>query len=158
MPWRSRSPAETTALARALGESAPEAGGVLVLVGPLGAGKTVFAKGVAEGLGTPRDALASPTFVIAQELSTGRGPRLVHADFYRVESEEELEAAGLLDWLSPGTLLVVEWGDRFPVALPKDRLEVALSPGDGEDERRIAVRAGGPEAERWLARWRRRWR
>ena len=125
------------------------------LGGALGAGKTVFAKGLAEGLGLPEERVTSPTFVIAQELPTPRGPRLVHADWYRVEHAEELDAAGLDDWLAPGTLLVVEWGERFPEALPSDRLEVHLE-AEGESERRITARAGGPEAEALHSCWRAR--
>lgn len=98
------------------------------LAGPLGAGKTTFVKGLAAGLGLAPDAVASPTFVIAHEhaLPAGSGRRLVHVDGYRLADEDELEAAGWSDWLVPGTLVVVEWGDRFPDALPADRLRVAL--------------------------------
>jgi tRNA threonylcarbamoyladenosine biosynthesis protein TsaE len=130
---------------------------VVSLVGPLGAGKTVFAKGVAEGLGIPADALASPTFVIANEVPAPSGLRLVHADLYRVESEGELEAAGLLDWIERGTVLLVEWGDRFAAALPKDHLEVRIEPGPGAGERVLEARAEGPHATGILERWSRRW-
>ncbi|MDX1648871.1 MAG: tRNA (adenosine(37)-N6)-threonylcarbamoyltransferase complex ATPase subunit type 1 TsaE [Myxococcota bacterium] len=159
MPWRSRSPDETRALARALAAcAAPRAKGgavVVTLHGALGAGKTVFAKGLAEGLGVPPERVASPTFVIAQELPTPAGPRLVHADWYRVEDAAELEAAGLSDWLAPGTVLVVEWGERYPEALPTDRLEVRLEAED-EHVRRVEARAGGPEAAAVEACWRER--
>jgi tRNA threonylcarbamoyladenosine biosynthesis protein TsaE len=129
----------------------------VTLIGALGAGKTVFAKGVAEGLGLDPAELASPTFVIAAELPTPAGLRLVHADLYRVESSDELEAAGLLDWLAPATLLLVEWADRFPDALPKDHLEVHLeAPGPGPEARRLEPRAGGPASEALLGRWRQR--
>lgn len=159
MPWRSRSPDETRALARGLAARAAararEAAVVVTLHGALGAGKTVFAKGLAEGLGLPPERVASPTFVIAQELATPAGPRLVHADWYRVEDEAELEAAGLADWLAPGTVLVVEWGERYPDALPADRLEVRLEAEDATT-RRIEARAGGPASERLRAGWRER--
>lgn len=156
MPWRSRSPDETRALARGLaGCAAAQGGGVVILEGALGAGKTVFAKGLAEGLGLTADRVASPTFVIAQELPTPAGLRLVHADWYRVEHAEELEAAGLSDWLAPQTLLAVEWGERFPEALPADRLEVRLAAED-EAGRRIEARAGGTDSEALLACWRKR--
>lgn len=154
MCWTSQSPDETRAFGRSLAESAPPKAGVVTLVGPLGAGKTVFAKGVAQGLGLTADAVSSPTFVLAQELATPRGPRLVHADFYRVESPLELEAAGLHDWLAPETLLLAEWGERFPDELPADRLQVELVPGDTPDERGIRVRTGGVLSREWLARWR----
>jgi tRNA threonylcarbamoyladenosine biosynthesis protein TsaE len=127
---------------------------VVGLIGELGAGKTVFAKGLAEGLGVAEGAVASPTFVIAAELPTPRGLRFVHADLYRVGSEAELEGAGWLDWLGTGTLLVVEWADRLPRALPADRLEVRLSVQAGcAQERDLEARALGPGAEAVLRRW-----
>jgi len=132
------------------------------LVGPLGAGKTEFAKGLAEGLGLDPMLLASPTFVIAGELPVPEGralERLVHADFYRVADPRELEMAGLADWLAPGTLLLAEWADRFPRDLPADRLDVTIERAVGRDplERTIRARpvAGpGSAAERVLGRWR----
>jgi len=157
MRWHSQSPAETRAAAHALAAGLGLDGGVVALLGPLGAGKTLFAKAVAEGLGAPGGASASPTFVIAHELPTPGGLRLVHADFYRVESAAELEAAGLRDWLEPGTLLLVEWGDRFPEALPKDRLEVRLAHGPEAESRQLEARAGGPAAAALLASWSDRW-
>jgi tRNA threonylcarbamoyladenosine biosynthesis protein TsaE len=129
---------------------------VVTLNGPLGAGKTVFAKGLAEGLGVDPAFLASPTFVLASELPLGPGARverLIHADFYRIEEGAELEAAGLDDWLAPGAVLVAEWGERFGAWLPEDRLEVALR-AEGAESRGLRARAGGPESEHALARWR----
>ncbi len=152
MSWTSPSPSDTRALARALADALPDEGLVVVLTGALGSGKTVFAKGLAEGLGIDPGVVASPTFVVANELPWARGI-LVHADFYRVESGAELEARGLHDWLAPGTLLLVEWGERFAEELPEDRLEVTLRPGADPDERRIEVRAGGPRARATLSAW-----
>jgi tRNA threonylcarbamoyladenosine biosynthesis protein TsaE len=150
----SLSPEATREAGRALGEVIDRDGAVIALVGPLGAGKTVFAKGVAEGLGVDPGALASPTFVIAHEYTAPSGRRLVHADCYRVAGEAELEAAGLLDWLEPGSVVLVEWGDRFPQALPSDRLRVELSRPVGDDSRReLSAVASGPAAEALLARW-----
>jgi len=140
------------ALARAVG---PE-GLLVALVGPLGAGKTVFAKGLAEGLGLDPAVVASPTFVIASEYTAPDGRRLAHVDLYRVESAAELEAAGFLDWLEPGVLLAVEWADRLPDALPADRLELRLSRPDAEvsaDSRTLQAKALGAQAEAALARW-----
>jgi tRNA threonylcarbamoyladenosine biosynthesis protein TsaE len=136
MRWRSRSPEETRAAARELAAVLAKSGGAVALLGELGAGKTAFAKGVAEGLGVPPGLVASPTFTIAQELPTAAGLRLVHADLFRVESLAELEAAGFEDWLGPGVLLLVEWADRVPGA------------------RDLEVRAHGRSSEALLARWR----
>ena len=70
------------------------------------------------------------------------------------ESESELEAAGLRDWLAPGALVLVEWADRCPEALPRERLTVRFAPDaeDGEG-RELRVRARGREAEGVLERW-----
>ena len=164
MRWTSRNPAETRALAQALAGSLEAEGGVVGLVGPLGAGKTVFAKGLAEGLGIDGGLVTSPTFVIAGELPLAPGAtveRLVHADFYRVESPLELEMAGLADWLAPGTVLLAEWADRFPQDLPDDRIEVRIDPseiGDPEERAVSAKALGGPgsASARVLGRWRAR--
>ena len=130
------------------------------LIGPLGAGKTEFAKGLAEGLGLPSAALASPTFMIAQDLplpARGGGPRrLVHADCFRLNEPEELEAAGLSDWLAPGTVLLAEWGDRFPESA---RPRAARGPHRGTAGRRARARGAGSRTRRRravLARWRER--
>jgi tRNA threonylcarbamoyladenosine biosynthesis protein TsaE len=153
MSWHSRSPEDTTALGRALAATAPEAGGAVALVGDLGTGKTVLAKGVAAALGIPPERVASPTFVIAHEYPAG-GLRLVHADLYRVENAVALEAAGWLDWLGPGVLLLVEWADRFRAELPPDHLEVRLERKAGDPELRVVVaEATGPVATAWLERW-----
>jgi len=154
--WRSRSPDETRALARGLAAALLDGGLVVSLVGALGAGKTEFAKGLAEGLGLPAEALASPSFTIAHELPLPRRGgslrRLVHADWFRVGSEAELEAAGLDDWLAADAVLAVEWGDRFPEALGPERLEVRLEEA-ADGSRRIAARAFGARPAAVLARW-----
>ena len=161
MRCHSQSPADTRALAAALGEAAPPEGAVVSLEGPLGAGKTVFVKGLAAALGLDERVVASPTFVIAGEYplaGSGRPARLVHVDFYRVQSEQELEAAGLMDWLDAGSLLVAEWGDRFPGALPEDRLDVRIAAGEVSESRIIEAEARGPRSRALLERWSSRWR
>ena len=157
MSWHSRNPDETRALARALAEALCDVAGgrgwIVSLIGPLGAGKTQFAKGLAEGLGLRERDVTSPTFVLANEWETPHG-RLVHADWYRIETFADLDAAGLPDWLEPGTGFVVEWADRFPEALPADHLRVEIHAGDDADERRIVAHGEGPISEAVLARWR----
>jgi tRNA threonylcarbamoyladenosine biosynthesis protein TsaE len=152
--WHSRSPDETRSLARGLAAAFVRHGAVVSLVGSLGAGKTEFAKGLAEGLGLGAEALASPTFTIASELPlVGSGPRrLVHADWFRVGSLRELEAAGLDDWLGSDAVLVVEWGDRFPEALGPGVLHVRFEE-TAPSERRVTAAADGCEAAALLARW-----
>jgi tRNA threonylcarbamoyladenosine biosynthesis protein TsaE len=150
------SPEETAAAGRALASVLDPAAGLFVsLSGPLGAGKTVWVKGAAEGLGIDPAGVASPTFVLASRYE-GRAV-LVHADLYRIESEDELLAAGFLDWLEPGALVVAEWGDRFPDALPQDRLDVRIERTGGATGRRLEAAARGPIAEAALGRLRAAW-
>lgn len=149
----SRSPDETRRLAAALAKAVASSGATVILAGPLGAGKTEFVKGLAEGLGIPPERVQSPTFTIAHETPFAEGRRFVHVDCYRVASAAELEGAGLLDWLDPGAVVVAEWGDRFPDAWPPDRLEVAIERHSGE-ERVLVARALGPQSSALLERWR----
>jgi tRNA threonylcarbamoyladenosine biosynthesis protein TsaE len=156
--FRSPSPEVTRAAGRALAASLDPRGLVVGLAGPLGAGKTVFVKGLAEGLGIDPARVASPTFVIASEYPARGGRRLAHVDLYRVESPGELEAAGFLDLLEPGTLVAVEWADRFPEALPAQRLELRIERPDAAaapSRRVLHAWASGEVAEAVLERWRR---
>src|SRR3984893_3970410 len=104
-----RSPAETPAVGRRLGKVVV-AGDVLLLEGPLGAGKTVLVQGLASGLGCAGE-VASPTFVLVHQ-HQGR-LELVHADLFRLEQRREVEALGLLE-LSADGVLALEWADRAP--------------------------------------------
>jgi tRNA threonylcarbamoyladenosine biosynthesis protein TsaE len=124
----SHSAAETRAVGRTLGRAAA-AGTLLALIGPLGAGKTQLAKGVAEGLGV-QSVVNSPTFILMNE-HDGR-LRLFHVDAYRLADPEEALAAGLLDERQTAGVTVVEWADRLEGWLPQDRLEIdiALEPAD----------------------------
>jgi len=149
-------------MARQLGEvivSSAEASGValtIALSGPLGAGKTEWVRGLADGLGVDAALVMSPTFVIATEYPGRR--RLAHVDLYRLESEAELEAAGFLDLLRPGTVVAVEWADRLPGALPEDRIELALARSAAAAEREVAARGTGPIARRLVEAWEERLR
>jgi tRNA threonylcarbamoyladenosine biosynthesis protein TsaE len=102
-------------------------GTVVALQGDLGAGKTVFARGVGAGLGiTSR--VQSPTFVIVQSHEGGRLP-FWHADFYRLGSEDELDYLGLSDFLAGGGILVIEWADRFTDWMPEEHLHIMIEHG-----------------------------
>jgi tRNA threonylcarbamoyladenosine biosynthesis protein TsaE len=133
----------TRALGAALGRSIGSRGLVIALVGPLGAGKTVFVKGLAEGLGVDPRIISSPTFVIAQQYAVPQGPEtLHHVDLYRLESARELETLGFDDMLGPGQVVAVEWADRFPEALGSERLEIEFEGPSAEEE--TAAREGTP--------------
>ncbi len=145
---------DTLAAGRCLGRVTGDGGLVLALAGSLGAGKTVFVKGLAAGLGIDPDRVASPTFVLCHEYAAPEGRTLAHVDLYRVNGVQELEEAGFLDLQEPGALLAVEWGDRFPEALPRDRLEIRLSRlAESPDERNLTAMARGPYSQGVLDRW-----
>jgi len=98
---------------------------VLALVGPLGAGKTVFVKGLAAGLGfRPRD-VVSPTFTIVHE-HAGTVP-LFHADLYRLEGPAEVAGIGLEEYAARGGVLAVEWAERAGGELPAGAVTVAFT-------------------------------
>jgi tRNA threonylcarbamoyladenosine biosynthesis protein TsaE len=107
----SHSPAETEALGEAWGRAA-ESGLVIGLSGELGAGKTQLVRGLARGLGSPAR-VHSPTFTLLVEYPGGRLP-LVHVDLYRLESRDQIVAAGLAEYLDrPRGVTVVEWAERW---------------------------------------------
>ena len=111
----SRDPSETLALGRSEGARS-RAGDVLALCGDLGAGKTQFVKGLAEGLNFEGE-VTSPTFTLIHEYAGGRLP-LYHFDFYRLASTAETLALGFDDYLDRDGVTVIEWADKFPELLP----------------------------------------
>jgi tRNA threonylcarbamoyladenosine biosynthesis protein TsaE len=151
----SRSAAETQRLGERLG-ALLRGGDVVLLSGALGAGKTCFVQGLARGLAVPPAvAVTSPTFVLAAEYP-GR-VWLRHADFYRVESYARLLDAGFDDLAAPDGVLVVEWPERFPEALPAERLELRIEPGAESEAREIHVAARGARAQELLKELEGRW-
>ncbi len=137
--------AATAALGEALGAVLP-AGTVLVLCGEMGAGKTTFARSLARGLGVP-GRVTSPTFVLALTHEGGRLP-FVHADAWRLASAADLAALELEEAAAAG-VLALEWGDRFPEALPADHLRVVFAVVG--DARTVTFAASGPRHARWEA-------
>ena len=116
--------------------------GTLVLfTGGMGAGKTTFCAGLAEGLGCT-DAAASPTFSI---VNVYRGPRLLaHFDLYRITSPEDLEAAGLFDYLAQGAIVAVEWSELADGWFAGEKaVQVDIRQGAAEDERIITIEGAG---------------
>src|SRR5262249_61229599 len=109
------------------------AGDLVILAGPLGAGKTTLVQGIGAGLGV-RGPVTSPTFVIARvhPALTGSGPALLHADAYRLGSFSEVDDLDL-DTDAGSAVTVVEWGTGLAEPLPEDRLGITIKPDqDGE--------------------------
>ena len=129
----------TAAAMRALGRRLAvvlRPGDVVILSGPLGAGKTTLTQGIGEGLGV-RGPVTSPTFVIARVHPPLRGgglpepaPPLVHADAYRLGSALELDDLDL-DTDTDTSVTVVEWGEGLAEGLAEDRLEITITPAAG---------------------------
>ena len=112
-----------------------EPGDVLGLVGDLGAGKTRLVQGILAGLGASAPAV-SPTFSLVHEHADGRLPA-AHFDFYRMSSPEEALGLGWDDYLSSGSVLLVEWADRFDGELmPHDTIWLSIE-RTGELTRRL---------------------
>lgn len=158
----------TLAIGRAIGRVI-RSGDLIALRGDLGAGKTHLVRGLAQGMGLPDEAVASPTFVIVHEYvpsapATGdrnpshepeseRRPPLIHIDAYRLHGPEDLEsiggdaAEGLSEWRR-GAAVAVEWADRLgDDLLGPDRLDVHIA-HDGDDRRRVTLIFGGSWRDR----------
>ena len=122
------------------------AGDLVILAGPLGAGKTTLVQGIGAGLGV-RGPVTSPTFVIARvhpPLAAG-GPALVHADAYRLGSFGEVDDLDL-DTDAGSAVTVVEWGTGLAEPLAEDRLEISIEPDTDGDVRTVRINGRG-------ARW-----
>jgi len=139
-------PAATRALAARLAAAA-RPGDLLALDGPLGAGKTEFARGFARGLGVA-DRVSSPSFVLMAE-HEGRLP-LFHLDGYRLAGPEDAWGSGLLDERRAAGVTVVEWAARFGPALPVGRLAITID-GAGDEPRMITFRGTDRRHRRLLA-------
>ena len=118
------------------------AGTVITLDGDLGAGKTVFTKGFAKGLGI-EELVTSPTFTILQEYEGGRLP-LYHFDTYRIEDPDEMIETGFGEYLSGNGICVIEWADNIEELLPEDsiRIRIERDGTQGDSYRRITVKGG----------------
>jgi len=127
---------ETLAIGRHTG-SRLKGGELILLVGDLGMGKTIFVKGLAWGLEINPDEVCSPTFVLVSP-HEGRLP-LYHVDLYRIENPGEIFDLGLEEYLDSGAVVAVEWGEKLPADLKEGALEVRFT-DLGQGSRRIAVR------------------
>ena len=132
---------ETEDLGRRLMRALPVPSFV-ALYGDLGAGKTALVRGMGAEAGSSE--VRSPTFTIVHEYETR--PRLIHFDAYRLADAEELFAIGFDDYLAQSAVIVLEWAERVPEALPRERLELRLA-GSGDDPREIALIPIGAQYE-----------
>jgi len=139
--YRTRTEEETIELGERLaaGWSVPV---TILLIGELGAGKTTLAKGLATGFGAARpEEVSSPTFPLIHEY--GDPVAVYHVDLYRLETVQQVEGLGLDEIFGGRAAVLLEWGERFPSILPKERVEIRITalPGEGESEpRSIDVR------------------
>jgi tRNA threonylcarbamoyladenosine biosynthesis protein TsaE len=137
--YTTNSTEETIALGRELASQlAPPK--LVILRGDLGAGKTTLVKGIAEGFhAASHDDVTSPTFTLIHEY---RGPAatLYHIDLYRIDTQRELETLGLDDLITEHSVLLIEWGEKFPRFQRERDVEIALE-RISENARRVTVRS-----------------
>jgi tRNA threonylcarbamoyladenosine biosynthesis protein TsaE len=132
--YHTQSEEATIALGEALAAELPSKALVL-LIGNLGAGKTTLAKGIVKGLkeGEPDD-VSSPTFTLIHEY----GSSVYHVDLYRLDTAAQVASLGLEEIFDRPAVVLIEWGERFPELMPKERIEIRLR-STGEDSREIEV-------------------
>jgi len=144
-----RSEEETHMLARTLAKSLKPRD-VVALEGELGAGKTCFTRGLAEGLGIDPAGVSSPTFVIVHEYA-GERLTLVHVDAYRLAGPDDLEAIGWGELMNDDAIVIaIEWPSRIAAALPHERIEVGLQ-SVSDHERLLRFTAPASLADRLAA-------
>ena len=146
MDFFSRSPEQTRRVGSRLG-GALQAGDVICLQGELGAGKTTFVQGIAQGWGS-LDSVSSPTFILVNMYRRADEDQLFHMDAYRLESTPEAEELDLDSMLAQGALLI-EWPERMNGLIPTERLWVNLEHID-EEEREMKFKATGKRYDELL--------
>lgn len=143
MRYISKSAEETEAIGKKLGSKLKK-GQVVSLRGSLGAGKTVFAKGIARALGI-NESIVSPTFTLVQEYDGAE--KLYHLDIYRLSGEDEFESMGGEEFLYPDGITLIEWSEKIEDMLPDDTLFVNIEIEDNQD-RVIEIKGGEDEYSR----------
>ena len=123
---------------------------LLILRGDLGAGKTTLVKGLAEAIGAAEaDKVTSPTFTLVHEYQ-GSSPithiplHLYHLDLYRLEKDGQLAALGIEEMIADNSLVLIEWGEKFPSLVSHADGEISITHGEG-DARSISVRLKQPQ-------------
>lgn len=144
MTYISKSEQETERIGSEFAASLP-GGTVVAMYGDLGAGKTAFVRGMAQGLGIPQR-VTSPTFTIVNEYEGGRLP-LFHFDMYRLRDADDLFDIGWEDFLRRGGICAVEWSENIRDALDEDTLWVDIRRGMTDGQRIITLH--GPGLDGW---------
>jgi len=130
--FQTHSAEETTALGRRIADEL-KPGSIVLLRGDLGAGKTTMVKGIAEGFQAAKaDDVTSPTFTLIHEY---RGPEvtLFHIDLYRIDTQRELDTLALDDLMTPQSILLIEWGEKFARFSKERDVEIAIEHRGGDD-------------------------
>jgi len=149
-----KNPDQTLRLGHVFGKMLPQAS-MVALIGDLGAGKTLLAKGIAKGLGVEDEReVSSPTFVLVNEYQ-GRIP-IHHVDLYRLQDSVEVEDIGWEEFISGPGVTLVEWAEKVPDLLPKDRIEVYLH-WVGAAERKLVFVGKGQAARDLVGHLRKKW-
>ena len=142
----SRSPEQTRRIGMRLG-SVLQAGDLICLQGDLGAGKTTFVQGLAQGWGS-LDSVSSPTFILVNMYRRADGSQLFHMDAYRLDSTPEAEELDL-DSMLAESALIVEWPERMDGLIPVERLWIKLE-YVADEEREMKFNAGGKRYDELL--------
>ena len=142
----SHSPEQTRQIGARLGQ-ALQAGNIICLQGDLGAGKTTFVQGIAQGWGS-LDAVSSPTFILVNVYRGADEKQLYHLDAYRLDSELEAEELDLASMLAQGPLLI-EWPERMQNLIPREHLWVNLEYVD-QEERQMKFKSQGDRYDNLL--------
>jgi tRNA threonylcarbamoyladenosine biosynthesis protein TsaE len=138
----SHSEADTEALGQSLGR-ALEQGGIVALIGPLGAGKTRLVQSIAAAIGADRRTVNSPTFILIQEYAAPLP--LFHCDTYRLRNVDEFLDLGVDEMFQSGGVCLIEWADRVAEVLPSDRLQIEIEVL-GATDRQFTLTALGPRS------------
>ena len=146
MDFFSRSPEQTRRIGVRLG-GALQAGDIICLQGDLGAGKTTFVQGIAQGWGS-KDSVSSPTFILVNVYRRSDGSQLFHMDAYRLDSTPEAEELDLDTMLAQGPL-IVEWPERIDGLVPGENLWINLEHVD-EEEREMKFKSHGKRYDQLL--------
>jgi tRNA threonylcarbamoyladenosine biosynthesis protein TsaE len=124
--FETRSEDETVELGRRIAAELPRRA-VVLLIGNLGAGKTTLAKGIVSALGAAAvEDVSSPTFTLIHEYG-----RVYHIDLYRLDRAEEVATLGLDEIFERDAVVLIEWGERFPQLMPRERIEIRIQ-GTGD--------------------------